>query len=518
MEENEQLDDYTESDGNNSTIEYGITEAAVPTKRGVERCSFSTASETISTSSISLSSVESGSMSSLSRAGSSLRSSMTQYKSKAWMKESQPVFGREDDILEEDENDEDPSSCEFVQESSRKTSAGHSKPDSLSDTARARSIRIEKSIRHLKASSRSPLMKSAYYMSQLREFSLDEEGRCCPEIVELGGIEVVISAMHYQLDHSDDQEPPVSRPTSAGESELSSDDDDSMDDDPNDPVFRIRILQLGISFLANMARDPELCQTIVAAGAVEVLEHAMESYPDNANLQEKACDAFGTLARQVRESVETPHVVQHILNAMRQNRSDRFVQRRACVALYRLAGGLPAPCSAMGEAGAVQQVLQTMQAQKDDPKTQRLCFGVLKSLCKRVDANKGRVVSGGGLQTLVYSMRRYEEAADVQEEACRLFGYLTICHSERKFTIVRTGGLDCVLAAMKKHPENNRLQVAGCAVLLNLTSKVKLAQAANSHGALRVVRDTAVKHCPQEAGKLVKRLRVAKFAPILFAS
>eukprot|EP00522_Entomoneis_paludosa_P007978 CAMPEP_0172449326 /NCGR_PEP_ID=MMETSP1065-20121228/8065_1 /TAXON_ID=265537 /ORGANISM="Amphiprora paludosa, Strain CCMP125" /LENGTH=565 /DNA_ID=CAMNT_0013200983 /DNA_START=262 /DNA_END=1959 /DNA_ORIENTATION=- len=518
----EELENYSESEGNNSVVEYGITEAGIEDH---EHLSSSFTSSMNSSFNSTGSSLSSGLRDSFNSHGALVtpRPLLKDKMSKAWLKESAFPFRKDDDDLvelnEEDDEDDEEDAITTATAGNRER------------TIKATSEKIGQTIYALKDPDSGP-MKTAYYMSRLRAWTLDEDGRYRAEIAKLGGLEAIVSAMWTQL-VAYEAELLNEKEDRARESKMqdlkksdhtagTEDDEGSLEEeeDDNDEIYFMRIQQLGVASLANMARDPSLCAAVDASGGTKSIGTAMDKFPTNANLQEKACDAIGTLARNrdVREKlVKEYNAVEQVLNGMDKAADDVYVQRRGCIALFRLATAGAAACKAIGKAGAVEVVLSTMRNHLDDAKTQRLGCGVLKALAKRCEANKFRIcVAKGGLSAIIEAMKRHEDDSSVQEEGCRLFGHLTICHLERKFSIARSGALDRIILAMKRHTDSSKVQLAGCVALLNLTTKVELAQMANAHGALPVVRHAAKEHCPGQARKLITRLRIAKYAPIVF--
>mmetsp|Transcript_19066 Transcript_19066/g.44829 ORF Transcript_19066/g.44829 Transcript_19066/m.44829 type:complete len:562 (+) Transcript_19066:294-1979(+) len=508
------LEDYSESEANSEF-------------EGVDHLSSSFSS--LNSGGSSFSSSFRDSLSDFQQAGSTSNHSQSyrqQFKgSKPWMKESAMPFNEGlTDLNEEDDEDDD------EDDKAAGTSGDQRK------LGRSESEQIDRNIYFLKEPD-GGAMKAAYYMSRLRAWSLQEDGIYRSEIVKAGGIEAVISTMWMQLLAYDTE---MSNETEGEDGvveeviEIDDDDEQSIehpqqgdedDDDDNDELYFLRVQQLGIACLANIARDRSSCSLIMSSGGMEKIAAAMKKYPSNANVQEKGCDAIGTLARdqQARDKLVKHHdAVKLVLEAMETGAPDDvYVQRRGCIALFRLAAAGSASCTVIGKCGAVDVVLRTMRRHTEDAKIQRLGCGVLKALSKRVESNKSRIFAtkgGTGLSTVLKAMTKHMGDSGVQEEACRLLGHLTICHLERKFAISRSGALERILSAMKRHKNSEKVQLAGCVALLNLTTKVELASMANSCGSIQVIRQAAKPHCPRQAKKLLTRLRIARYAPIVFVS
>ena len=346
------------------------------------------------------------------------------------------------------------------------------------------------------------LTKTAYYMARMRELTFTHNGMQLRAVADRGGIGAIVRAMERHLN------------------EDKSTRFDGKDDGKKRHREKARLQQLGVSCLANLAHQSSLCSVLESKGAMKTIFAAMKKYSNNANLQEKGLCAiccFARISDYRRILIERYDTVKAILVAMANARQDVHVQRRGMVGLHRLSMDGSDTSLAIGNSGGIDAVLSAMKAHPKDAKVQMLGCAVLKALCRKVESNKTLIVSGRGLATVLHAMTEHESNSDVQEEACRLFGHLSICHVERKFSIARSGALERIVQAMRSHPKTSRIQVAGCVALFNLTEKLQIAQMANGYGALAVVR-VAKSHSPDHARQIMTRLRLARYAPIVWFS
>ncbi|KAL7561868.1 hypothetical protein ACA910_014243 [Epithemia clementina (nom. ined.)] len=414
------------------------------------------------------------------------------------------VSENEDALSDLDEGDEDDERTESASNNLLGGSTqGQSKQQNeqkLSDTILKQ---IQKTIDSM-GRSENTLTKSAYYMAKLRDLTSSNNTSQLREIADRGGIVAIVSTMRRHLDEDK---------SSRVELKARQKDDESL--------YYRRLQQLGVACLANLARQAKLISDIDSQGGTKAIFDAMRKYPDNANLQEKGLCAICCYARlddKRKGLLESHDTIKVIVVAMTRGREDVHVQKRAIVSLHRLSSAGSDTCSAIGNSGGVDAVLVAMRGYPKDEKVQMLGCALLKALCRRVEANKTLIVSGRGLAIVLHAMKEHETNPDVQEDACRLFGHLSNCHLERKFSIARSGALDRILQAMKRHPERPSIQIAGCVALLNLTEKLDIAQMTNAlGGALDIVRAAKV-DSPEHARTIINRLRLARYAPIVWMS
>jgi hypothetical protein len=195
-----------------------------------------------------------------------------------------------------------------------------------------------------------------------------------------------------------------------------------------------------VALISTIAVDMAHCDMLIDCGAVDIILHAMENFPE-LKVQDAACSALRNLSCNVKESeklLKRGSTERYIVDAMKAREKSASIQANACCTLWNL----------------------VFKSEESDP-----------------------VISHDGVTCIVKAMQSNMESGEVLELACGALWVVVNDSMDWKKDVVANGAIDAVTCAMFMHPGSPDTLEKACGVLSNVTSEGGLAEAvANAQG------------------------------------
>eukprot|EP00939_MAST-03C_sp_MAST-3C-sp1_P001119 g1119.t1 len=217
----------------------------------------------------------------------------------------------------------------------------------------------------------------------------------------------------------------------------------------------------GLRILRIFARDAKNREIIGSSNGVQVVVRAMETFKDNAKVQEEGCCALGNIAAnnaKNREIIGSSNGVQVVFRALMTFKDNAKVRRCSCFALRKLASH------------GVQVVVRAMETCKDNAEVQEYGCLALGSLARNNAKNKEIIGSSNGVQLVVRAMETCKDNAEAQRYGCLALGNLASNNAKNSEIIGSSNGVQVVVRAMETCKDNAKVQEYGCYALGNLAS------------------------------------------------
>jgi hypothetical protein len=172
-----------------------------------------------------------------------------------------------------------------------------------------------------------------------------------------------------------------------------------------------------------------LQDAVTAAGGIDAMVQAMQSFPEAVDIQLNCCHAF-------RDLCDTNADESHIC--------------------------------AVGVAGGLNVLISATQRALSADIAIYGC-GALRNIGRRGNAIVVAIATGGGFSAIACAMRRYSKRMKVQECGCYTINELCKEAPQTAAVIAAVGGVKLALSAMQSHAESVEVQEQGSAVLSTLS-------------------------------------------------
>jgi len=234
------------------------------------------------------------------------------------------------------------------------------------------------------------------------------------------------------------------------------------------------------------------CITAQTPDAIVFVRKAMESFPDNADIQIEACRAIASVTDLVpveslvdvqTERTSTAQILLALMvNAMKKHPDNETLQDVACEALFNLAEHAHLKLQLGTKYDCITAVTQAMKTHPRNLDVQEHGCRLISSLLLQKQ-NLELVVKGEALECIIKSMRAHPMSPHLQEHGC--FSIMLMASmSEELCTRIGAPGVDVVVSALKVHRNNAIVQKQACRALRELSRDADNAQ--------RIVDESAV--------------------------
>jgi len=288
---------------------------------------------------------------------------------------------------------------------------------------------------------------------------------------------------------------------------------DTPEHAPYHPHTEARQIQM-TPYAQSVPERPEVPQLQLAPAAVPVTQHAQESQPFLAAIEERQSTS-ASAARQLPPLPATaahadpdppspPLSGMHLALFRLQNESDPRAHTQACRALAMQLDTEEKRHEAC-EAGVPEAIVRVMNHGRKDSSLQVAGCTALRCLCNSSSEENevaAQTAAVGGTDAVLQAMREHPDKADVQEAACRAIRHLAL-HAQNRLQICRCHGLETIRTSMRNHLDDAGVQESGCLALGNLAFEPECRHAV-SKGLIEAIVHGMHQHLPsltvQEAG------------------
>jgi len=226
--------------------------------------------------------------------------------------------------------------------------------------------------------------------------------------------------------------------------------------------------------LSDLDLTPEDCDAFAEVGGMEAIADAMERFPNEAELQLRACRALCLVSGTPENQLGLVDVgaADLVLNGtMDKFAADPELQEEALASLANLAA-LVDNLEPLMEKEIVRRTVQTMNRHRKDIQVQMKGCGVIANLAAHPSPMKEQMMADGGGGAIVLCMALHQKNAKLQEKGLQALRNLSANCEGNKLELAHLGGIDSCITAMQVHRNDPYVQEAGAWTLCNLAGNM----------------------------------------------
>lgn len=204
----------------------------------------------------------------------------------------------------------------------------------------------------------------------------------------------------------------------------------------------------------------------VIGGTNQILD-TFKRFLDNETLATSSCWIISSLARlpQLCETVVSAGAISLVVAAMKTH-SSMAVAHAGCAALCNI--GIEEQWrKQLYNNGMIESALKAMKAYPEEEWVQYTAIQALQNICNTGSLCPG-VIDRGAVKTIVTAMETMSDHDDLLQSACWTFSCLAFStNDECRARMCRQGAVEAVVRVLQASPQHKGVQFTGCSALSN---------------------------------------------------
>ena len=190
---------------------------------------------------------------------------------------------------------------------------------------------------------------------------------------------------------------------------------------------------------------------------------AMARHRSDAGLQYSACKALLAISKNDNWLAVKREIIESVIDAMQSHPDDCQIQKVACEILTDVANNFYSMQSVIRNCGGIAQVTNAMMRHPTDADLHLAACTALNAFGDQ----DSRTVSSGALAAVIAAMAQEPNYDDLQHAGCQLITSLASSSNDHRHFIIMSNGIPAVVTALDSFFDT-RKAFSGCLALLSL--------------------------------------------------